>query len=112
MEVYVMGKLESKFQKELIKELEEMFPGCLIMKQDENYRQGIPDLLILYKDKWAMLECKRSAKASHRPNQDYYIDICDKMSFAKFIYPENKEEVLDGLRKNFKTRRQTRRLKC
>ncbi len=104
-----MRQLESKFQKDLIKELEEMFPGCLIMKQDENYRQGIPDLLILYKNKWAMLECKRSEDSPHRPNQDYYVALCDKMSFAKFIYPENKEEVLDGLRKVFKTRRQTRR---
>lgn len=103
-----MGHLESKFQKDLIEELEMTFPGCLIMKQDATYRQGIPDLLILYKDKWAMLECKRSANAHHQPNQDYYIDICNEMSFARFIYPENKEEVLDDLRTVFKTKRSTR----
>lgn len=103
-----MSKLESKFQKELINELEMIFPGCLIMKQDENYRQGIPDLVIFYKDKWAMLECKRSEDSPHRPNQDYYVELCNKMSFARFIYPENKEEVIDGLRKVFKTRRATR----
>lgn len=103
-----MSKLESKFQKELIDELYDEYPGAIIMKQDENYRQGIPDLVIFYKDRWAMLECKRSEDAPHRPNQDYYVDICNRMSFARFIYPENKEEVLDGLRKHFKTRRSTR----
>lgn len=102
-----MSKLESKFQRELIEELEMIFPGCLIMKQDENYRQGIPDLVIFYKDKWAMLENKRSENSPHRPNQDYYVDICNKMSFARFIYPENKEEVINGLRKHFKVRRST-----
>lgn len=102
------NKLESKFQKELIDDLEEIFPGCLIMKQDENYRQGIPDLVIFYKDRWAMLECKRSENSPHRPNQDYYIRKCNKMSYARFIYPENKEEVIDGLREFFKTRRSTR----
>lgn len=107
-----MSKLESKFQKELIDELYELFPGCLIMKQDEQYCQGIPDLVIFYGKQWAMLECKRSENSSHRPNQDYYIDICNKMSFAKFIYPENKEEVINELRKLFKVRRTTRDSKC
>lgn len=103
-----MGKRENKFQSDLIKELHEVFPDCLITKQDPDYIQGIPDLLILYKNKWAMLECKRSIDSPHRPNQDYYIDICNQMSFASFIYPENKEEVINGLRKFFKVRRSTR----
>lgn len=92
--------LESKFQASLIKELKSKFPGCIIMKQDANYIQGIPDLLILYKDKWAMLECKRSASASLQPNQKYYIDKTNEMSFSRIIYPENKEEVFSELERS------------
>lgn len=101
-------KLESEFQGKLIKELKEIFPGCLILKNDPDYIQGIPDLLILYKDKWAMLECKKSSKASHRPNQKYYIDKLDAMSFARFVFPENKEEVINELQQTFKSRRSSR----
>lgn len=89
--------LENKFQSDLIKEIENRFPGCLIMKNDPNYIQGIPDLLILYKDKWASLECKKSEKSKHRPNQDYYVEKMNDMSFSAFIFPENKEEVLNDL---------------
>lgn len=95
-------KLERDFQAGLIKELKELFIGCLIMKLDSSYIQGIPDLLILFKNKWAILECKKDAKAKHQPNQDYYVDKLNKMSFSRFIYPENKEEVLNELRKTFK----------
>ena len=99
---------ESKFQRDLIKELEELFPGCVIMKNDPTYIQGIPDLIILYNDRWAMLECKRSNKAGLRANQDYYISKLNSMSFASFIYPENKEDVLYGLQQALCFRRQTR----
>lgn len=92
-----MGKLERDFQKNLIKELKDIFVGCIVMKNDSSYIQGIPDLLILYNDKWAALEVKKSRAASHRPNQEYYVDKMDDMSFARFIYPENKEVVLDEL---------------
>ena len=94
------SKLESGFQDRLIADLKEMFPGCMIFKMDQI--QGIPDLLILFKDKWASLECKKSGKASHRPNQEYYVDLMNQMSFSSFIYPENKDEVLEGLKKIFK----------
>lgn len=97
------SKPERDFQRSLIKELKVRFPGCIVAKMDAGYIQGIPDLLILYKHHWALLECKRSANASHRPNQDYYVDICNKMSFSAFIYPENKEEVLSGMEEAFKS---------
>ena len=93
---------ESQFQSELIKELKERFPGCVVLKNDPNYIQGFPDLLILYKTTWAALECKNSWFASHQPNQDYYVEILDELSFAAFICPENKEEILSELYKAFR----------
>lgn len=95
-------KLESKFQSELIKDLKRLFKDCIVTKLDSRYIQGIPDLLVLYKNKWATLECKRTANASHRPNQDYYVTKMNNMSFSRFIYPENKEEVLHDLEQAFK----------
>ena len=89
--------LENKFKTDLIAELEAMFPGAIITHLDPNEIQGIPDILILYNDKWAVLEGKKSVDASHRPNQDYFVDLMNRMSFAAFIYPENKEEVLHEL---------------
>lgn len=95
--------LESKFQAELIKELKRMFVGCLVMKLDSSYIQGIPDLLVLHKNKWAVLECKKSAGAKKQPNQPYYVDLLNDMSFSRFIYPENKEEVLYELQQAFES---------
>lgn len=89
--------LESKFQSGLIKELKTRYDGCIVMKNDAGYSQGIPDLLVLHNDKWAALECKRTSTASHRPNQDFYVNKMDNMSFARFICPENKEEILNEL---------------
>lgn len=89
--------LENKFQAKLVKELKDMFPDCIVMKNDASYIQGIPDLLVLYNDKWASLECKKSARAAKQPNQEYYVGRMDKMSFSRFICPENKDEVLDEL---------------
>lgn len=93
---------ESKFQADLKKELKNMFPGCIVTKLDSGDIQGIPDLLVLYKNKWATLENKRSVGASKRPNQEYYVNKMNEMSFSRFIYPENKEEVLNELREAFK----------
>lgn len=89
--------LENKFQANLIKEIKEMFPGCIVMKNDASYIQGIPDLLILHNDKWGSLECKKSAGARKQPNQEYYVGRMNEMSFSRFICPENKEEVLREL---------------
>ena len=94
---------ESKFQSDLKKELKQRFPGCIVTKLDSSDIQGIPDLLVLYKNKWATLENKRSANAPHRPNQDYYVNKMNEMSFSRFIYPENKEDVLNELSKTFES---------
>ena len=96
---------ESDFQKSLINELKQMFTGCYIFKLDPQRYQGIPDLLILFKNKWATLECKKGKKASKRPNQDYRVEEMNKMSFSRVISPENKEEVLNDLRKAFGVKR-------
>lgn len=89
--------LENRFKTKLNTELKNLFPDCIILHMDPNEIQGIPDILILYKNKWAALEGKKSERASHRPNQEYYVNKMDSMSFAAFIYPENKDEVLDAL---------------
>lgn len=92
------SRLESGFQDRLIKRLKERFPYCLIFKLD---KQGFPDLLVLYRDKWAALECKRYRSAHRQPNQEYWVSVMNAMSFAAFIYPENLEEVLDELERSF-----------
>lgn len=94
------SRLESGFQDRLISDLKKRFPGALIFKMDQI--QGIPDLLILYKDRWATLECKRN-KARKQPNQEYYVHLMDEMSFSRFICPENKEDVLNELSRTFES---------
>lgn len=94
--------LESRFKTKLIKEIKELFPGCLVFHLDPNEVQGISDLLILWGPRWAVLEGKKTSKSSKRPNQDYYVDMMNAMSFAAFICPENKEEVLHGLQQAFR----------
>lgn len=96
-----MGKLESKFQKELIDEIKEMFPGCVAVKNDAGYIQGFPDWTIFYGKHWAVLETKRDKDADIQPNQPYYVAKLDDMSFSRFVYPENKEEVLHDLQRSF-----------
>lgn len=96
-----MGKLESDFQKELMDEIRSEYPGCVILKNDSSYIQGIPDWTILYKDKWAVLEAKKNKTAKKQPNQPYYVEKLNDMSYSRFVYPENKEEVLEGLRNIF-----------
>lgn len=96
-------KEERKFQRALIKQIKEKYPGCMVLKNDPNYIQGVPDLLILHGKRWAALEVKRTSSSPHRPNQDYYVEKMNKMSFARFIFPENKKEVMDELQSAFRT---------
>jgi hypothetical protein len=93
--------LENRFQSNLIKELKDRFPGCVVMKNDSSYIQGIPDLTILQNDRWATLEVKKDRRAHHQPNQEYYVEKMNGMSFSSFIFPENKEDVLDELERFF-----------
>ena len=100
--------LERDFQAGLIKEIKDLFPGCIVLKNDPQYLQGFPDLTILYHDRWAVLEVKKSKNARHRPNQDFYVQNANQMSYAAFIYPENKEAVLNELQQAFGVRREAR----
>lgn len=88
---------ENAYQAKLVKRLKKEFEGCVVLKNDSATKQGIPDLLVLHHDKWAALEVKRDATAEHQPNQDYYVDKMDEMSFAAFIHPENETQVFEGL---------------
>ena len=90
-----MAKLESDFQKDLMDEIRRIFPGCVIIKNDSGYIQGFPDWTIFYRDRWAVLEAKREKYAEHQPNQDDYVNQLNYMSFSRFVYPENKDEVLE-----------------
>jgi len=99
---------ETTYQRNLIRKLTILFPGCVILKNDPQNSQGIPDLLILFGSQWAMLEVKASYNAPEQPNQDYYIEMYDEMSFAAFIHPQNEERVLDDLQSAFGTARQAR----
>ena len=92
---------ESQFQARLIQKLKVMFPGCIVLKNDANYIQGFPDLTVLWRERWALLECKRTSEAHKQPNQQYYIDRGNELSFARFISPENEEEVLYDLQQAF-----------
>lgn len=93
--------LERDYQAKLIRRLKELFPGCVILKNDANYIQGFPDLLILYENHWAVLEVKRSIDAPLRPNQYHYISQLANMSYSSIIYPENEEDVLSELQMFF-----------
>jgi hypothetical protein len=98
-------RLEREFQAEFINELRERYPEAIILKNDSGYQQGIPDWIMLVDDRWFMFEIKRSPTAPLRPNQGYYVDLCNEMSFAAFVYPQNKEQVLDALSRSLRTRR-------
>jgi hypothetical protein len=103
--------LESVFKTKLIEEIKRQYPGAIILKNDANYLQGIPDHLILFRNHWAAFEAKAHKTASHRPNQDYYVDLLNDMSYAAFVYPQNKEVFLDELQQALRPNRGARILK-
>ena len=97
-----MAGPEAKFQSNLKKSLKSKFDDCYIFKTNCNEMQGAPDLLVAWRGKCGYLECKRSATASHRPNQDYRVNkINEEGGFARFIYPENRDEVLKEMEEFF-----------
>lgn len=99
---------EGPFQTTVREDIEAMLPGAIVVKGDSSYRQGVPDLFVFYGDRWAALEVKKSASETPRPNQPYYVELLNEMSFSAFIYPENKEEVLRELQQAFGANRSSR----
>ncbi len=100
--------LESVFKKKLINRILREFPGAIVLKADANYVQGITDNFILFEDKWAAFEAKRSKLAQHQPNQDYYVELLNSMSYASFVYPENEETFIHEIQQSFRPSRSTR----
>lgn len=107
-----MPRLERDFQADFMHVmLPAMFPDCVVTKLNPNHIQGIPDVLLLWRDRWAIFEVKRRkprTSRDYRPNQEYYLELLDGMSFAACVYPENVEEVLDALQRSFSPRRSSR----
>jgi hypothetical protein len=99
---------EMQYQAKLIRKVQQLLPGCQIIKLDPRETQGIPDILILYRNQWAMLEVKMAPTSAEQPNQDYYVNLFDEMSFASFINPENEEEVLNALQSTLGSDREAR----
>lgn len=100
-----MARMERDYQGGLIKRIESRFPGCIVLKNDEQYLQGIPDLTIFYGSRYAILEVKRNLEEifkQSQPNQAYYINTFVQMGgIADYICPENEEEVLDEVQRAF-----------
>lgn len=104
-----MPRLESDYQHHIIKRLETLVGrNGYVFNLDGSNFQGCPDVLVLYKKRWAALECKRSRSSPMQPNQDYYIDDFDRLSFASFIYPENEDEVIHDLQQALRLQGRTR----
>jgi hypothetical protein len=99
---------EATYQRNLIVKLKQMFPGCFILKNDPSFCQGVPDILILYRDRWAMLEVKMDSSSNVQPNQAFYVEQLGEMSFASFINPSTEEDVLYALQRTLCPGRQTR----
>lgn len=94
--------VERDYQKYLVRKLKDLFPGCIVVKNDAQLKQGIPDLLILFNKQWAALEVKKNRQARHQPNQDFYVKRMNDMSYASFIFPENEDKVFDKLKEVFR----------
>lgn len=100
----LLGYLETNFQTEFRKDLENLFPGCIVCKLDSGYRQGVPDLVMFWGDAWATFEVKLSKDAKRQPNQPYFVYLMNMMSFSAFVYPENKKEILDAVQQALELR--------
>jgi len=93
--------LERVYQMQLIRRLKHEFPGLVVLKNDPNYIQGFPDLTLLHFDRWGVLETKPSLDAPFQPNQEYYLDLLNGMSFGRVIAPENEVEIVHELYQSF-----------
>ena len=100
---FYLGAAENKYQAGLIKKIRNKYPDAIVLKVDSSYIQGIPDLLILLNGQWAALEVKKDPRAPYQPNQEYWIDTMNRMSFASDINPIKEEMVLYELERFFES---------
>ena len=70
--------LENKFKTKPIKEIRERLPGAIVLHINPP-PQGLPDPLVLNRERWAALEGYTETNSSHRPNQDYWIEKMNGM---------------------------------
>lgn len=96
---------EGSFKSQFIKRLQREYPRAIITKNDANQLQGIPDILFLLETFWAVFEAKDNVDSPYRPNQEYYLDLMNNMSFARVVYPEIEEEVIRELQRAYRTSR-------
>ncbi len=98
---------ENDYQSRLIRKLRKKYPEAVIMKNDAQLIQGIPDLTILNGDRWATLEVKASrptTESAFQANQEWYVQKMNEMSYSAVVYPENEREVLSGLQQALQPR--------
>ncbi len=103
----MVSKLEREYQMELIPRIYDRLPGeplrdTIVIINDPNYIQGIPDLSVFHRNNWAMLEVKMSEKSPTQPNQAWYVSHWGQYIFTAFIYPENEAEVLYAMEQAFR----------
>lgn len=90
-------KLESTFEKEFCKALRQTLGERYTYTFKLTAAKGIPDRLILYKDKYALLEFKQYKNAKKQPGQETWVGHFDNLAYAAIVYPENAEKVMQDI---------------
>lgn len=88
---------ENQYQLMLIKEIRSWDQDIFVFPMDGGDYQGFQDILILYKDMYALLEVKMAEDSHRQPNQDWYVEYFSQHVFSSFIWPEIEREVLNDL---------------
>ncbi len=90
--------LESEFKKRTIQRIKDRLPSLdLDFINTKPFNRSMPDTFVIGPWCWAALEFKRSEDADQQANQDYHIERLNRKGYARFVFPENVEEVLDDL---------------
>ena len=88
--------LESKLKADFKDEVKRCIPHVR-MYEPKTHTRSDPDLIILGPGSWWAGEFKRDRGSDEQPNQDSTINYLNEIGYAEFVYPDNFEEVLDGL---------------
>lgn len=94
--------LESKFKEKFFEEFKAKVPQTGILYKASFSKRSYPDVVLLGPNgRWAVLEFKRAEKAARRIHQALHIEILSEMGYARFVSPENSEEVIRELEAYF-----------